>query len=140
MKITEYEFGEEGKSCRLLVLVWKWVLSKQVHEELGMAITSDSGDVWLVATEEETPVGFTQIRVLKNKKAHIRYLFGETKVARRRLARESEVVACRLGCLSMFTNDREEVRVWESLGYNAAPGARRGRFVRWEKEIKAGGA
>jgi hypothetical protein len=134
VKVIRCEFGEEDQSGRLLALVWKWVLSKKVHEELGMAITSEVGDVWLIATEKDKPVGFAQIRALKNKKAHIRYLFGETLAARRRLVKESETVAHKLGCVSVFTNDREEVKVWASLGYNEAKGSRRGRFVRWEKE------
>ena len=77
MKIQLYEHGKND--LELFGLVGAMAVSLDVHKSLGVAVTSMPGDMWFVATNDlcET-IGFAQIRVLKNKNMHIRYLYAES--------------------------------------------------------------
>jgi len=135
--IREYRHGNAETDPELYALIGPWVVSRTLHEKLGMPITSEPGDIWLVSVDKNgNPIGFVQMHQFKNGNVHLRYLHGQTKPTRRALIKKSEEVAKAADAPMIYTNDRADKDIWAAQGYAQRPGQRRGDFVKWEKTLK----
>ena len=76
MKILTYTQGENDQE--LFGLLGPWLTDKKVHDELGMAITSQTGDVWRLGFLENIKVGFSLERQTKSTNAiHLRFIYAD---------------------------------------------------------------
>lgn len=115
--------------------IGQWTVDKKVHETLGVAVTGETGDLWLVYYATAKPVGFAQVRVAKNGTSHIRYLFAGTEARQGELIKACIAAAREMKSAVIFTNDRDTATVWNAYGFKKTNN-RPGSFVRWERELK----
>jgi len=132
MKIERYTQGKDDQE--IFCNVGSWLTNKAVHDELGMAITSQENDIWYIVSLNDVTIGFALTRVMKSTNAlHIRFVYADTKSKKILLKKIIEYVK-KDGIKSIWTNDREKETVWKSLKFSFTKRAR-GEFGRWEKEI-----
>lgn len=132
MKITTYIQGENDQE--LFGHLGVWLTNKQIHEELGMAITSQTGDVWRVVFLDNVKVGFSLERETKSTNAiHIRFIYADPD-RKKTLIQEAIKGAKEKNCSAIWTNDRQSEKIWKALGFTFNPRAR-GEFGRWEKKL-----
>lgn len=132
MKILTYTQGENDQE--LFGLLGPWLTDKKVHDELGMAITSQTGDVWRLGFLENIKVGFSLERQTKSTNAiHIRFIYADPD-SKKALIEEAIKNAQEKGCGSIWTNDRKSEKSWKRFGFAFTPRAR-GEFGRWEKQL-----
>lgn len=118
--------------------VGPWALDVTVHRRLGMAVTGQAGDLWVLANRDDAPVGFAQLRPFKVGTLHIRYLFAadpDDQEAEDGLMRELLAIAAETGSTAVYSNDRQGAGVWPRHDFVCAPTARRGNFVKWIRTI-----
>lgn len=123
--------GEQDQE--LFGLICPWVVSKAVHNEAGMPVTGEPGDMWLVCEDAEPCV--CQLRLQKNGKGHIRFMLARTMRDRTALIRHAEKVARGKGAREVYANDRCTAVVWAKLGYAMQETGRQGEFKRWQKQL-----
>jgi hypothetical protein len=108
----------------------------RVHQQLGMAITSQAGDLWLLAETAGAVQAFAQLRPLKSRKAtHLRYLYGSADAQRELLERAIDW-ARQHGLRELHTNDRAGHTVLPAAGFTVRPTNRHGSFVRWQLDLQ----
>ena len=133
--IKKFIHGDKKTDQELFCLIGEWAVSEDVHETLGTAITSRAGDVWHISIGSRGADGFAQTRIMKNKKAHIRYMFFSEKKTYSALLKEIEDMAQKEEIESIFTNDREDAEIWKTAGFTKGEKPPRGSFCRWEKNL-----
>lgn len=137
--IKRYVQGNPQSDRELFGLLGPWVTWNKLHEELGMPITSETGDVWFVATlNKHHLAGFALARKLKSKPAaHIRFIYAADNPDKtiQALINDMEIWAKKEGIANLHTNDRETTDTWLKAGYikNGNP---RGSFIRYQKDLK----
>lgn len=141
MAVRTYTQGQSAESdWDLFGLLGPTITDAQVHEQLGMAVTSRTGDVWHVMIDNGGALlGFALVRPLKSQKsAHIRFLHapGPALHARKLLASVLEFAQA-AGLTSLHTNDRVNSTLWPSNGFTLIQNNRRGSFVRWQLNMEA---
>jgi len=130
----------ENSDKEIFGLLGSWMTSKKVHDELGMAITSQDSDIWYIKTQNNEALGFALARFVKSTNAiHVRFLFGEYSI-KKELLKEIIKIGKKDKIKSVWTNDRKTEKLWKEQRFIATFRAR-GEFCRWEKElvIKKGG-
>lgn len=115
------------------------VISPVVHEELGVPVTGEDGDVWILDIANGSAVGFAQLRACKNGEAHLRYLYSARRDSRERLVRAALEWAEDQEATHIYTNARKTDTLWARFGF-VSTGTRRGSFVRWEHAYSAAGS
>lgn len=129
--IRKYSQGSSRSDRELFGFVGVLAVSKEVHDELGVPVTSEPGDIWLVARRGNRAIGFSQMRQRKNGEVHLRYLYSENLSVRRALLRTAISTSRSMRSPGIYTNGRKTDRLWKSLGFKVSGGAS-GSFVRWE--------
>ena len=77
MKIERYIQGKDDKE--IFCNVGSWLTSKSVHDQLGMAITSQENDIWYIVSLNDVVIGFALVRAMKSTNAlHIRFIYTDT--------------------------------------------------------------
>ena len=131
MELKLYQQGESPESDKeLFGTLGSSIISEEVHEQLGIAVSGRNGDCWAVATEENTLKGFAQYRVMKNGNTHIRYVYGLDKKIKLALIRFCLKEIGKKG--DVYTNDRGKESAWKTLGFTFSPKPR-GEFGLWKK-------
>ena len=128
--IQKYTQGIDNKE--IFGNLGSWLTNKKVHDELGMAITSQDDDIWYIAFLNNVVVGFLLYRKTKSTNAiHIRFVYGspnEKKELINRVIKDAAEEKIK----SIWTNDRKSELVWKELNFTFTP-RNRGEFGRWEK-------
>jgi hypothetical protein len=126
----------ESDNAELFSLVGELALSPEVHEKLGISVSSVNGDIWFVATEKSVCVGFGQIRKMKNGNAHMRYLYSEYD--NHKLAILNKIVdhCQKAGVKTLYTNERKESPVLKDGGLSISKDNARGEFFKWERSFE----
>lgn len=137
MKMNKYTQGMDDKE--IFYKIGAWLTNRNVHEELGMAITSQNDDIWYISSLNSISTGFALTRATKSTNAiHIRFVYSDLHTKKSfiqtiiKYAEENNIK-------SVWTNDRKTEKVWKSLGFTFISRTR-GEFGRWEKELKIKGA
>jgi len=134
MAIKHYIQGKDT-DAELFLSITKWAISEEVHEQIGMPVTARDGDLWLVNIKNGKPVGFSQIRPMKNGNAHLRYLHSDSLTYKLELGRAAEEKSKEIGATCLYTNEREGSEVLTSLGFKMVKHHKNSRFARWERTI-----
>lgn len=133
MKIDKYLQGINDKE--IFCKIGAWLTDKSLHDELGMAITSQKDDIWYISSLNNITTGFALTRATKSTHAiHIRFLHSDIDTKKRFIQTILDE-AKNNNLKSVWTNDRETEIIWNKLGFSFTRRAR-GEFGRWEKEIK----
>lgn len=133
--IKQFIQGQETDG-ELYCLMGQWALSQAVHEQLGIAVTGEAGDVWLVkANKDGEPAGFAQLRVLKNNKGHLRYLFSESYPVKLELGNAVIKLAKATGLESIYTNERRDSPVMPHFDFKKITDNGKTKFCRWERSL-----
>ncbi len=141
MKITSCIQGNNEAADRDLFGALGSILTDaDIHDQLGMAITSRAGDIWHLAADEQGKLqGFALTRMLKDgHAAHIRFLHAVHAPARTQqaLLRAVMETAAARGATRLHTNDRANNTVWAKHGFEIVPDSRRGSFRRWQLDME----
>jgi len=135
--IKRFEQGNKKTDNKLYCLIGKPAIDPKIHNELGVALTGIDDDIWYLWLDEMgTLFGFCQMRILKNKKAHIRFLYADKlgiKI-RTELIEWALTDARKNDCTLIYTNDRETAGIWKLFNFKTRE-KKRGSFVRWEKTL-----
>lgn len=115
--------------------IGKWALDAVVHEQVGMAITGQEGDIWLVNVKNDKAVGFAQIRPMKNGHFHLRYLHSDSLNAKLELGKAAATKAKEIGAELLYINERAESPVMPALDFAKTMQRKNSRFARWERKI-----
>jgi hypothetical protein len=128
--------GESQQADRdLFATLGPLLTSLQLHKKLGMAITSQPGDRWLIEEEGGEAKAFAQARPLKSRKAaHIRYLHGDEDQQRQLLQIIIDWAAAE-GLRELYTNERASNQALITAGFTIRPNNRTGAFVRWQLDM-----
>jgi hypothetical protein len=136
MRIETYVQGADaGADRELFGTLGALLTDRRFHEAMGMAVTSEAGDVWMLAMDGDELLGFATVHPLKSKSAHLKFVHGAPGVQQSLL----EAVLGWAGgerFVGIHTNDRRTAEIWPLNGFTPKIGNRRGEFVRWEREIK----
>lgn len=124
-----------ARDTELFASVAKWALDAEVHAQIGMPVTGQDGDVWLVNFRNDKPVGFAQIRPMKNGAAHLRYLYSDSLPAKLELGRAAFTQAKALEAVTLYTNERTDSPVLPSLDFIKTKEHAKSKFARWERKI-----
>lgn len=135
--IKRYEQGDAKTDKNLYCLIGKVAIDSKIHNELGVAVTGNDGDLWYLWLDEVGALfGFCQMRISKNKQAHIRLLWADKlgMKIKNELIEWAMTDAKKQKCDLVFTNDRDTAGIWKL--FNFIPGEKkRGSFIRWEKTL-----
>lgn len=134
--ISIYIHGTEASDAELFCQVGRFALNPKIHTELGNAITSIAGDEWYLYQHDGQTVGFANVRVDKQQRWHLRYLWADGAGIKVRddLIKAVLKQAKKAKAPLVFTNDRISAGIWKLHGF--VPGEqKRGEFVRWEKTL-----
>lgn len=135
-----YRHGDATTDAALYAAVGAWVLDKNVHERLGVGVSSEPGDVWILSRKADgVATGFVQMRLSKSKTLHVRFLFAadDKPETENVLVRAALRHAAAAGATVVYTNDRIDSRVWSKHGFAMRDtGAKRGSFRRWERALE----
>ena len=138
MAIKVFIQGKSPFSDReLFGLVGRFLVSAEIQEQLGMAITSRDGDIWFVSEHSNGEVrGFATSRLMKTGSLHVRFVHcqDDALLVCKAMITKAITQAKEFDCRSVFTNDRETSTLWQEFGFSAVPRAR-GTFCRWEYPI-----
>lgn len=115
--------------------VAKWALDAAAHEQIGMPVTAQDGDVWLVNVKNDKAVGFAQIRPMKNGGGHLRYLYSDSLTAKLELGRAAATKAKDMGITLLYTNERKDSPTLPSLDFIKTKEHKNSKFARWERKI-----
>lgn len=115
--------------------IGKWALDASVHATVGIAITGQDGDIWLVNIKNDKPVGFAQIRPMKNGQAHLRYLYSESLVAKLELGKAACNKAKEIEAAGLYINEREDSPVMPTLDFVKIKTHAKSKFARWERKV-----
>lgn len=121
--------------AELFASIGKWALSAEVEKQVGMSVTGEDGDVWLVNSKNNKPVGFAQLRLMKNGHAHMRYLFSDSLSAKLELGNAAAKKAKELGAECIYTNERKDSPVMPSMEFIKIKDNNNSRFARWERKV-----
>ena len=137
--MKEYVQGKNKRADReLFSLVGPLLVNAEIQELLGMAIVTMPGDLWFVSTTAKGDLrGFATGRILKNRSLHLRYVYAESRMAKKGLIQRGLNAAKKQKLKSVWTNDRETEGIWAEFGFIKTSRAR-GVFCRWQKNIEAG--
>jgi hypothetical protein len=132
--ITQGESPQDDR--QLFASLGTLLTDLRVHQQLGMAITSQAGDIWLLYEATDGVYAFAQLRPLKSRKAaHLRYLYGTADAQRDLLARVIDL-AMQQGLRELHTNDRAGHQELPAAGFTIRPNNRQGAFVRWQLDLQ----
>jgi hypothetical protein len=137
--IQKFIHGDIETDDRLFCLIGRLAVDPKLHDELGTAITSLPGDLWYLCLGRDAahPVdGFCQVRPMKNRHWHLRFLHADHIGMKTRNALINKVLfdAKETRADLIYTNDRETAGIWKL--FNFTPGEKkRGSFIRWEKTL-----
>ncbi len=134
--VKKYVQGIDNKE--IFGNIGSWLTNKKVHDELGMAITSQDGDIWYISFLNNVVTGFALYRKTKSTNAiHVRFVYGAPN-EKEMLVKKIIEDAKNENIKTVWTNDRKSEAVWKKLKFKFTP-RNRGEFGRWEREIKKGG-
>lgn len=140
MTIHIYTQGQSAATDReLFGTLGPTITDLELHNLLGMAITSRPGDVWHVMVDADGALrGFALVRPLKSQKsAHIRFLHAPNSGIRPEKLLFSVIKSAQeAGLRALHTNDRAGNLFWSDHGFEQIPGNRRGDFVRWQLNME----
>lgn len=139
MAIQTFVQGQARTDRKLFGYLGSWLVDKKVQEQLGMAITAHSGDLWLVSTNSKDEVrGFATGRILKSGSLHLRFLYtaDDGELVAKTLITRVLTLAEEHGSRLVYTNDRKTTMLWPDMGFKEIPSSRGGNFVRWEKVLE----
>ncbi len=138
MIIKTFIQGENDKE--LFGLLGSIVLSKEVHKQLGTAITTADKDQWLLAFDkEDNLLGFATFRKIKSTKAiHIRFVYAFDCINKKKIVGKLiKNLMSYFEVYTVWTNARDDEEYWYELGFINKKGTRNtGKFVRFEKDLK----
>jgi hypothetical protein len=134
MQIKRYEQGEGGDR-ELFGHLGPVVTDAEAHKALGMPITSQNGDVWLLALDRGRLAGFATFRTLKSKHAHLRFLYSVEPAVREELLRAVLEDNSLAGLSYVYTNDRQTSPLWPAHGFECAVIREGWDFVKWSKDL-----
>lgn len=101
-----------------------------LHESLGMPITSRPGDLWALSINSKDELrGFITSRVVGNA-LHLRFLYAVAPMVRKTLIHHAIASARERGLTAVYTNDKPEAPEFACAGFTFTPRAR-GTFGRW---------
>jgi hypothetical protein len=133
MNIKKYKQGINDRD--IFCKVGSWLTNKDVHDELGMAITSQKDDNWYISSLNNITTGFALTRATKSTNAiHIRFIYSDVDTKKRFIKTILDEVK-ENNITSVWTNDRKSEKIWKELGFSFTKRAR-GEFGRWQKELK----
>jgi hypothetical protein len=133
--MKEFQHGGEDDHD-LFGLVGRLALSNEVHGILGSSVSSDEGDYWFIHVGSDGfASGFSQMRLLGNGSAHIRYAYSTNKAVRLGVIKAAIAKAKKLEAKLVYTNDRKTDDMWPDLDFKKQPSKRLGDFVRWERAL-----
>lgn len=115
--------------------IGKWALDASVHEQVGMAITGQEGDIWLVNLKNDKAIGFAQIRPMKNGHFHMRYLYSDSLNAKLELGKAAAAKAKDIGAELIYINERAESPVMPTLDFVKTTQRAHSKFARWERKV-----
>lgn len=124
-----------ARDAELFASIAKWAINAAVHEQIGMPVTGQDGDVWLVNFKNDKPVGFAQIRPMKNGAAHLRYLYSDNLTAKLELGRAAFNQAKAIEAGILYTNERKDSPVLPSLDFVKTKEHAKSKFARWERKV-----
>ena len=135
--MKEYIQGQNKKADReLFGLVGSLLVDPKIQELFGMAIVTLPEDLWFVSTTAKGDLrGFATGRVMKNATLHLRYVYAESKMAKKALIQRALNVAKKRDLKAVWTNDRQTETIWAEFDFVSLPRSR-GSFCRWEKDIE----
>ena len=132
MKINRYIQGIDSKN--IFCNVGSWLTNKSVHDELGMAITSQEDDIWYLASLNNVTTGFALTRTTRSTNAiHIRFIYADIDTKRvliKNIIKDAKEDNIKL----IWTNDRESEKIWIEMEFSFTKRAR-GKFGRWELDL-----
>jgi hypothetical protein len=117
-------------------MIGHWLVSPSVHDTLGIAPTALPGDMWLLLVEDSIALGFAQLRIQVNNLIHLRLCYSSNKSNQTKLIREVIDYAKEINASGVYTNDRETQTVYKELNFVKQKSAKRGEFVRWERQLQ----
>lgn len=141
MTIREYTIGSSVKSDRdLFAWVGHFLINQEIHDLLGLAITSIAGDRWLVLTPEKGPArGFCLTRDTQaGAKRHIRYIYGDTALVRQALLARVIDTAKADQIKWLWTRERKTDGDLPKAGFVSVESDETGRksnFCRWDMKF-----
>lgn len=135
--IERFTQGQSKRSDKKLFgLIGRWIVDNRIHEQLGTAVTADDGDIWLVHISGTTANGFINARLLKNGGMHIRFVYcGDHEDVCRDMIDAVLDLAVGEQRMSVYTNDRADMKIWSEYGFTPTPKPR-GVFCRWDKPLQ----
>lgn len=135
--IATFIQGTRDADRRIFGSLGGMTTSRALHQALGAPITSAAGDVWHLALHDhDVATGFACSRLARTvPTVHVRYL---TSLAS--AGEAAELLRAVLDWASdkaqeIYTFDRPEAAVWRRQGFKIGT-ARRGGFVRWERQLR----
>jgi hypothetical protein len=137
--IKKFVQGDRIQDKELFGFVGHYISSATIAKELGNPVTSEPGDIWYVAIDEDdNATGFVTMRFLKSgKSSHIRFLYagkGEHKT-QASLVKEALADLEKEKVTSVYTYDKETASLWRKFGFEKQEQAK-GSYQRWEKTLQ----
>ena len=121
--------------AELFQSIGNWAVSQSVHEQLGVSVTGNSGDLWFISFESDLPVGFAQMRFMKNRTGHFRYLYSESYKAKLDLGNAVIKAAQCAKIKSIFANERRDSPVMQHFEFKQTTDSGKTKFCRWERSF-----
>jgi hypothetical protein len=139
MSIKMFIQGQSARSDQeLFGLIGHWLVSKKIRERIGMDITADADDIWLISLAHKGAAkGFLSARPLKSG-LHIRMFYSDddsNSLLIKTLINRAVGIAQEHGYPIAWTNERKDSTILPELGFVALP-RERGDFCRWEKQLE----
>lgn len=122
------QFAQGADDGELFGQVGQWLTSRAVQQELGAAVTSDVGDLWLVAADGGAAVGFALAHPLTDA-VHIKHVYGNNAATRDALLR---ALLGMIGDKRVYTFGRGDDSLWGAHGFKFTK-RKRGAFGTWER-------
>lgn len=138
IEIITLEHTVDGNNQELFSLIGGFAMSRQVSEQLGNNIYSESGQIWLIANNGNNTLGFTSLLIQKNKKVRMFNLYTTNNAdneLKRQLVNGVIDIAKENGCLDVHCIDyNTDANFYQSLGFTSS-GKRGKNFTLFVKEI-----
>ncbi len=116
---------------KIFAMVGAWLTSRELQADQGAAVTSEDGDKWLIAVDENGAMGFALIH-LSSGSAHIKNIFASRSPMK---TKEKLLSACLVAIgpsvPRVYTFARKSDKFWQEDGFKFKPRAR-GEFGTWE--------
>jgi len=127
------QFTQGGESDgELFSQIGKFALSKAVHEQLGVAVTGEPGDVWLIGIKDKETSGFAQVRAINPTTVHLRYLYSDSLPMVLELGYAAIKLAKQMGFETIYANERRDSPMMRDLGFIKTTDSGKTKFCRWE--------